>query len=144
MNATPPRTALVTGASRGLGAAMAAELRRRGLKVVTPTRAEMDLSRPESVNAYVDSHRDLPVDILVNNAGVNFLNPLAAVDAASWQTMLQTNLTSALQLIQAFAPGMATRGWGRIVSVSTIFSLVTKEKRAAYSMTKAALNALTR
>jgi 3-oxoacyl-[acyl-carrier protein] reductase len=53
-------------------------------------------------------------------------------------------LTAPLRLIQAFAPSMQTRGWGRILNVSSIFSVVTKEQRAIYSMTKAALNALTR
>ena len=54
------------------------------------------------------------------------------------------NLTSARLLMQAVAPGMADRRWGRIVNISSIFSLVTKPRRAAYSATKGALNALTR
>jgi NAD(P)-dependent dehydrogenase (short-subunit alcohol dehydrogenase family) len=138
------RLALITGGSRGIGAAIRAELERRGCRVVTPSRVELDLGQPDSIDAYVKAQGRLAVDILINNAGINVLNPIPAIDAATWQAMLQTNLTAALRLIQAFAPGMASRGWGRILSVSSILSVVTRERRAAYSMTKAALNALTR
>ena len=139
-----PRLAFITGASRGIGAAIRAALEQRGCSVVAPSRAELDLSDPASVEAYLKVHSDLPVDILINNAGINFLNPIPAIDAATWQDMLQTNLTAALRLIQVFAPGMAGRHWGRILSVSSILGVVAREQRAAYSMTKAALNALTR
>ncbi|PWU09763.1 MAG: short-chain dehydrogenase [Verrucomicrobia bacterium] len=138
------RTALITGASRGIGAAIAAELGKRGVRVFGPARAELDLGHPASVDRYLAVQKDLAVDILVNNAGINVLNPIGSIDAAAWSSMIQVNLTSALRLIQAFAPGMAERKWGRVLSVSSVFSIVTKEKRAAYSMTKAALNALTR
>jgi 3-oxoacyl-[acyl-carrier protein] reductase len=104
----------------------------------------LDLSQPASVDAFLASHQNLTVDVLVNNAGINVLNPIEAIKVSDWAEMLQTNLTSALRLIQGYAPGMAARGWGRILSVSSILSVVTREKRAAYSMTKAALNALTR
>jgi NAD(P)-dependent dehydrogenase (short-subunit alcohol dehydrogenase family) len=138
------RLALITGASRGIGAAIRTELEKDGCHVVTPSRAELDLGKPDSIDAFVKAQGHLAVDILVNNAGINVLNLIPAIDAATWQTMLQTNLTAALRLIQAFAPGMASRGWGRILSISSILGVVTREQRAAYSMTKAALNALTR
>jgi NAD(P)-dependent dehydrogenase (short-subunit alcohol dehydrogenase family) len=139
-----PRTAFVTGGARGIGAAIATELTARGCTVIAPPRAELDLSQPASIDAYLSANPALKIDILINNAGINILKPVAELSSADWQSMLQTNLNSAIRLVQAFAPGMAARGWGRILNVSTIFSLVTKERRAAYSMTKAALNALTR
>lgn len=138
------RTVLITGGARGIGAAIAATLSARGCRVIAPPRSELDLSSPASVEAYIAANRELAVDILINNAGINVLRSIGEIDDASWQSMLQTNLSAALRLTQAFAPGMQSRGWGRILNVSTIFSLVTKERRAAYSMTKAALNALTR
>ena len=139
-----PRLALITGASRGIGAAIRTELERRGCRIVVPSRAELDLGKPDSINAYIEAQGHLAVDILINNAGINVLNPIPAIDEATWQAMLQTNLTAALRLTQAFAPSMAKRGWGRILSISSILGIVTREQRAAYSMTKAALNALTR
>ena len=89
--------------------------------MLTPSRLELDLANPASVESYVTTNKNLAVEVLINNAGINVLNPIEAIDAASWQAMLQTNLTSALRLIQAFAPGMAARHWGRIVSVSSVF-----------------------
>ncbi|MEY4489132.1 MAG: hypothetical protein RIQ79_1640, partial [Verrucomicrobiota bacterium] len=104
----------------------------------------LDLADPASLDAYLARHASTEIDILINNAGINVLQGLSTLEPSVWQAMLQVNLTSALRLTQAFAPGMAARGWGRVVNLSTIFSIVTKERRAAYSMTKAALNALTR
>jgi len=138
------RTILVTGGSRGIGAAIAARLRDDGHDVRTPTRDKLDLSSPGSIDAFLGRHGDEPVDVLVNNAGINVLRSIEELDDAAWQTMMQVNLTASLRLIQAFAPRMATRGWGRILNVASIFAVVTRERRAAYSMTKAALASLTR
>lgn len=138
------RTALVTGGARGIGEAIALRLERDGIRVVRPTRQELDLAVAESVAEWVLDHRSDEFDILVNNAGINVLGSIPELDLGTFDQMLQVNLRSALVLVKAFAPGMASRGWGRILNVSTIFSLVTKEKRAAYSITKSAINALTR
>jgi len=137
------RVALVTGASRGLGAAIADELARHGVTVLRPTREELDLRLPANIVRYTDAIHD-GVDILVNNAGINILNPVADIRAPDWQEMVQVNLTAPLLLGQRLSPGMAARRWGRIVNVSSILSLVTCERRAAYSAAKAGLNGLTR
>lgn len=138
------RTALVTGGARGIGAAIAARLESAGYRVIAPQRALLDLSSSASINAYIAVHGSEPVDVLVNNAGINTLRAIPEIDATTWGEMLQVNLSSALRLTQAFAPGMAQRGFGRILNMVSIFALVTRERRAAYSMTKAALAALTR
>ena len=138
------RTVLITGGARGLGAAMAKRFEQHGYVVWKPTRAELDLAQPDSVETFLARESSRSVDILINNAGINILNPIEAIDAQTWQTMLQVNLTSVLRLTQAFLPGMKERQWGRILNVSSILSLVARDKRAAYSMTKAALNAFTR
>ena len=138
------RTVLLTGGARGIGAAIATEFRRHGHDVLTPTRAELDLASAQSLEDFIRNAVDRPVDILINNAGINVLHRIETLDALAWQSMLQVNLTSPVRLTQAFLPGMEARGWGRVLCVSSIFSLVTKEKRAAYSMTKAALNAFAR
>jgi len=138
------KTALITGGARGIGAAMAERFQQEGYEVMKPTREEMDLANPESLEAFIARESSRPVDVLVNNAGINILNPIGSMDTVAWQTMLQVNLTSAVRLTQAFLPGMKERQWGRVLNVSSIFSLVTKERRAVYSMTKAALNAFTR
>ena len=138
------RTVLLTGGARGIGAAIAAEFRRHGHDVWAPTRSELDLASADALENFIRSSTARPVDVLINNAGINVLNRIETLDSAAWQMMLQVNLTSPVRLTQAFLPGMQARGWGRVLCVSSIFSLVTKEKRAAYSMTKAALNAFAR
>ncbi|MGE5786304.1 MAG: SDR family NAD(P)-dependent oxidoreductase, partial [Myxococcales bacterium] len=141
---TTRRTALITGGSRGIGRAIAQVLESQNLNVVTPSRQELDLGSRESIEAFIARHGDETIDILVNNAGINVIKALESVDVCTWDNMIQVNLGAAFRLVQAFAPRMADRGWGRILNLSTIFSLVTKEGRVSYSMTKAALNALTR
>lgn len=139
-----PRTALVTGGARGIGAAIAARLGSAGYRVIAPPRESLDLASSASIEAYLTAHGSEPVDVLVNNAGINTLRSISEIDPTTWGEMVQVNLSSALRLTQAFAPEMARRGWGRILNVVSIFALVTRERRAAYSMTKAALAALTR
>jgi 3-oxoacyl-[acyl-carrier protein] reductase len=138
------RTVFLTGGARGIGAAIREELTLRGCEVVAPSRNELDLANPQAVEKYLADHRDLYVDILINNAGINTPQALTEISQDYWQESLQANLSASLRLIQFFAPGMGKRGFGRILNISSIFSLVTKEGRCAYSMTKAALNALTR
>lgn len=144
MTTAAGRTVLITGGARGIGAAIVTRLRASGHEVLAPTRAELDLSLPESVDRFLARHRAVAIDILINNAGINLLRPIADIDDATWEAMLQVNVTSALRLTREIAPAMASRGWGRILNLASIFAVVTRERRGAYSMTKAALAALTR
>ena len=137
------RNVLITGGSRGIGAAIAARFAADGHRVVTPSREQLDLNNLDSLPEFLRL-QETPFDILVNNAGINFLNELPNVQLADWEMMLRVNLTSPLLLTQAVSVGMKAKGWGRIVNLSSIFSLVTKEGRAAYSASKSALNGLTR
>ena len=141
MNA--PRKVCVTGGSRGIGKAIAHRFRTAGHKVWTPTRQELDFGDPDQVQAFLAAH-PLDVDILVHSAGINILNTLEEISVDTWRRMIDTNLTSALLLIQGAAPHMASGGWGRIVTVSSIYSLLTRSGRGAYGATKAGLNSLTR
>jgi 3-oxoacyl-[acyl-carrier protein] reductase len=141
---TVSRKVLLTGGARGIGAAIAARLEAAGHEIVAPPRADLDLASPQSIDAFLSAHGSDQIDILINNAGINTLRVIPEIDANTWNEMLQVNLTAALRLTQAFGPAMANRRWGRILNVVSIFALVTRERRAAYSMTKAALAALTR
>lgn len=146
MERAEKRTALVTGAARGIGAAIASELTARGIRVLAPTRQDLDLSSPGSIDQFVQRQAEsgVHVDILVNNAGINFINPVENISQESWLNAFQVNLHAPFRLVQALAPSMKARQWGRIVNISSIFSLVTKEHRAAYSAVKSGLNGLTR
>lgn len=139
-----PRTALITGASRGIGSTIATCLREAGVKVIAPTRKELDLASSTSIKNYINQNQGRKIDILINNAGINALNLIEQISPSDWAEMIQINLTAPLQLIQSFSSQMRHQNWGRILNVSSIFGIVTKEQRAAYSATKAGLNGLTR
>ena len=141
--AQTPRVALVTGASRGIGLTIADELAGQGHTVLRPSRRELDLHDPASINAYCSKLTD-PVDILINNAGINPLLHISDLKAETIHEVLQVNLVSAMLLTSRLAPAMADRGWGRIVSVSSIWSIRGREKRAMYAASKAGLDAFTR
>jgi 3-oxoacyl-[acyl-carrier protein] reductase len=135
----------ITGASRGIGRAVAERYAAAGYAVVAPGRDELDLSRPEAVEAYAARCGGLiEADILVNNAGINNITPLAEMTLAGWRQMQDVNLTAPLLLTRYAAAAMARKGWGRIVNVSSCYSFITRRGRSAYSATKAALNSLTR
>ena len=130
------RTALVTGASRGIGSAIAQRFEELGARVLAPSRAKLDLADDDSVDRYLAGLQG-PVDILVNNAGVN---PLGAAAEASDEEIAETlhvNLVSPMRLARAVAPAMAARGYGRILNVSSIWAVVAKPRRFAYSASKA-------
>lgn len=137
------RTALITGAARGIGSAVAQLFHDHGAKILAPTRKELDLSSNDSIDRYC-SQLNQPVDIIVNNAGIN---PLGAADEFSDTDLaeaIQVNLVAPMRLIRALSPGMAQRGHGRIVNISSIWSGVAKPRRFVYSTTKAGINGMTR
>jgi len=138
------RTALVTGAARGIGAAIAGALQQQGWQVLTPTRDVLDLAEPQSVGTYLAGIADQPIDGLVINAGINNPAPLGTLNATDWARIQQVNLTSAFTLISALAPAMADRGFGRIVGISSAYALRARAGRAAYSASKSALESLIR
>lgn len=137
------RVALVTGASRGIGAAIATVLAREGARVLTPSRLEMDLKNPNSIERYVNTVEG-PIDILVNNAGINFLAGFDEFDLVRLNETLQINLVAPLHLTGLVAERMRANRYGRIVNLSSIWSLVSKERRVAYTASKSAINGVTR
>ncbi len=134
--------ALVTGGSRGIGAAIAEVLTDASWQVLAPTRSELDLSNSGSIDEFlVDSPK---VFGLVLNAGINEPAEIADIDDATWQRTLDINTASAFRLVRALAPQMAETGGGRIVAVSSAYAGRARMGRAAYGASKAALEALVR
>jgi len=138
-----PRTALVTGASRGIGRAIADQFKRDGLRLLLPSRQEMDLLSNRSIDAYIDALTE-PVDILVNDAGINRLGEITVFSDGDLQDTVQTNLVAPIRTAQRLIPGMMLRRYGRIVNISSIWSAVSKPGRLTYSVSKSGLNAFTR
>lgn len=136
------RVALVTGASRGIGQAIANKFREMGYNVLTPAREELDLSSNSSIDEFARSTGR--IDVLVNNAGINPLAGIHELEDKDLTDTLQTNLLAPIRLIQRVIPSMIEQKYGRIVNISSIWSQKTKQRRISYSTTKSALNGMTR
>lgn len=160
------RTALVTGANRGIGLAIAAGLSKcQGIRVLVGSRrleegehatktfggnavaVPLDLSEPDPLRLQVQQIVEVHggIDILVNNAGVLESGNLLEIEREKLNHTLQVNFLAPLELIRGLVPGMNTRGYGRIVNVSSGWGSFAEglSGPAAYSISKAALNAVT-
>src|SRR5947209_17918717 len=161
------KTALVTGASQGIGEAIARLLGRQGARVVLAARNEeklkrlaaridagggcarplaLDMTQPETFGERLKS---LPadyaaVDILVNNAGITADNLLARMSLDDWERVLRTNLTGAFALSKEVVRGMMKRRWGRIINVSSVVGMMGNAGQANYAASKAGLIGFTK
>src|SRR5919109_1616406 len=138
------RVAVVTGASRGIGAVAADMLEADGVKVLRTSRREgIDVTAPDAAELIAERAPG-PVDILVNNAGTSFAKPLDELTDDDWNGLWELHVMASMRLMRAFAPGMAERGWGRIVNVASSAGKRPSLTKAAYSGTKAAQLSLSR
>lgn len=157
------KTALITGASKGLGKAMALALAEAGARVVLVSRDEARLHEVAAAiraqggaaeifvadvtdEAQVDRVRESfaaklgsALHILINNAGINIRKPLVEFSLAEWNSVMTTNVTSAFLLCRAFIPMMRGRGYGRIINLTSMMSHISLPGRTAYSSSKTAL-----
>jgi len=162
-----PRVALVTGASRGIGRAVAIALAEAGASVAINYRTQKgaaeevrsiirNLGRPAvilqadvSLSADVDQlleaveHELGPVDILVNNAGITQIKPFQELTEADWDELLRVNLKSAFLLVSRVLPGMRQRRWGRIINLSSVAAQTSGVIAHHYAASKAGLIGLT-
>jgi NAD(P)-dependent dehydrogenase (short-subunit alcohol dehydrogenase family) len=155
--------ALVTGATSGIGRAVALDLARDGFDVIVhgrdPDRGAETVRQLESEGGTgrfiaadlgdADAVRELAnqageVEVLVNNGGFSWFGPSAELDTETFDELFASNVRAAYQLVAALAPGMAARGHGSIVSVDSMAGHVGLSGGAAYGATKAALTAMTR
>jgi 3-hydroxybutyrate dehydrogenase len=149
-------TVLVTGAASGIGEGLALGLARGGLHVVVSDlerfdapgvaariRAEggsaestaLDVTSDDSVAAAM-AGLSRPLDVLVNNAGLQHVAPLEEFPIAKWDYLVQVMLTGAARLTRAVLPGMRQRGFGRIINIGSIHSLVGSPFKSAYVAAK--------
>lgn len=149
------RTALVTGAASGIGAACAVALANAGAHVLV---ADRDAVGAEGVAAEVGGEvlvidladldalaaRTFDADILVNNAGIQTVAPIVDFDPATFRRMLDVMVTAPFLLTRAVLPGMYARGWGRIVNISSVHGLRASEYKSAYVTAKHALEGLSK
>ena len=136
------RTALITGSTGGIGKSLVSSLQ-ENVNVISPTRKELDLSSNSSICDYISS-LDVPIDIIVNCAGIHKAGNCEDLTVHDFQNILQINLIAPFQIISGLVKGMKERKYGRILNISSIWSIVSKEKRSIYSASKSGLDGLTR
>jgi NAD(P)-dependent dehydrogenase (short-subunit alcohol dehydrogenase family) len=162
------KVALVTGGARGLGRTMALALAEAGADVAISGRtretlddaaAEIAAATGRRVQGFVadvtrgDEVARLaaevpaalgPIDILINNAGNNIRGSVQELSEADWDSVLDTNLKGPFLCSRAIGPEMAKRGWGRVINLGSILSVIGIPGRAPYASAKAGVTALTR
>lgn len=166
-NALEGKIAVITGASRGLGRAIALALGGAGAKLALVARDREKLNETAAEAAELGAEpavfvanltdeaqvgtleheviaRFGRVDILINNAGVNVRKPVVDYTLEEWRKVIDTNLTSVFLMCRAFVPHMRGRGYGRILNLTSIMSHVSLPGRGPYSASKAGLLGLTR
>lgn len=164
MGALDHKVAIVTGASRGIGRAIAETFAREGARVVICGRKQESIAQvaleigpaARAIGCHVGRLTELEnlvatttrefghIDILVNNAGTNVgQGPCLAIDEGQFDKMIEVNLKSAFRLTNLVAPRMCERGSGSIINMSSISGLRPQREGMLYSMTKAALIMMT-
>ena len=145
------KACLVTGGSRGIGAAVARLLRAEGAEVLTVARGKgsdlaLDLTDPHAGEQAVQEcqARLGAIDVLVNNAGTTEAKPLPELEDSDWQAQWELHVMAPMRLMRAAAPRMAERGEGRIVNVCSSSGKRPSLTNGAYSVTKAAQLSLSR
>jgi NAD(P)-dependent dehydrogenase (short-subunit alcohol dehydrogenase family) len=136
------RLVVVTGGTRGIGAAVAKRFTDLGDRVVALGRADCDVTDETAVARVFGSLDE--VDVLVNNAGISSSAPLAKTSLADWRSQLDVNATGAFLCTRAVLPGMLARNHGRIVTVASTAGRVGQAYTPAYSASKHAAMGLTR
>ena len=161
------KTAVITGASRGLGRAMALALGAAGARLALVSRQREPLltvaGEARTLGAEVEVfvadvtdeaqvrrlegeviQRFGPVQILINNAGVNIRKPVTEFTLDEWRTVLDTNLTGVFLLCRSFVPHLKGQGYGRILNLTSIMSHIALPGRAAYAASKTGLLGFTK
>lgn len=159
------RNILITGAGSGIGAGLAVHLAEAGHRVVVTDldgaaaaavahgieaaggrahAAALDVSDAAAVAALFADPITGPVDVVVNNAGLQHVRRLEEFDPARWQLLVNVMLVGAAQMMRAALPGMRARGFGRIVNIGSIHSLVASPYKSAYIAAKHGLIGLSK
>lgn len=134
--------AVVTGGSRGIGAAVVRTLESFGARVTIIRQATVDVADADAVARAFETFG--PVDILVNSAGVAASAPFAKTDDALWRRMMAVNLDGTFYCMRAVLPSMVKAGWGRIVNIASTAGLVGYRYVSAYTAAKHGVIGLTR
>jgi len=155
------KTAIVTGATRGIGQKIAEDLYDLGATLIL-TGADrdrikrlrgnkrrkyyhLDFLEDESVSEFIETLEEYEkIDICINNAGINRINYIYDIMEEDWDRIMKVNLSGPFRLIKEAARIMKKKRYGRIVNIASIYGTITREKRAAYTASKSGLIGLTK
>ncbi len=159
------QVALITGATRGIGKQIAEDLGNLGAELIlTGTqkmqietlKAESDRQRRQrhyhcvdftcegSTEAFLRELAKYPrIDVCINNAGINRINMITETDLADWEAIIKVNMRAPFLIVRQVGEKMKQNRYGRIVNISSIFGLLGRQKRGAYTMSKYGLRGLT-
>jgi 3-oxoacyl-[acyl-carrier protein] reductase len=133
---------LVTGGNGEIGKAIVDEFIYQGHQVFSPSSKELDLNSISSIESYFK--KDNKINIFVHCAGINNPVPFLDLDDHSLEKTLNINSLSCIKITKFLLPSMIENQFGRIINISSLWSILSSPKRTAYSVSKAALDAFTR
>ncbi len=113
-----------------------------GAKVIAPGRMELDLLEPKSICSYLD--QNISPDIFIHCAGINELAGIGEINREILDSVFQVNYYAPVALLKQFSEQMKRNRWGRIIFISSVYAMVTRERRIAYASSKHALTGLTK
>lgn len=137
------RKVLITGGSRGIGAALVKQYQNSGYEVIAPSRQELNLLDNDSIKKFIQQYEKRGIDIIVNNAGINDLGLIDEIDDENIFNTLQTNLIAPMKLLRGFVPYMKKQNYGRVVNIASIWAIVSKPGRVTYSASKNGIHGVT-
>ncbi len=154
------KTVLVTGGTRGIGASIVRHFENLNAEVIatgankdqlhksTNRRVKyhyLDLKNEKSISDFIEYiSQQKKIDVLINNAGMNKIDPIEKIKDEDWHNIYNINLYGPFVLTREISKIMKKNKYGRIVNIASIFGVISREKRAAYSSTKAGLIGLTK
>src|SRR5260221_9248656 len=137
------KTVLLTGASRGIGKAIAKRLQKEYILLI-PNRQELDLSDNDSIDIFIKKHLHIKIDIIINNAGINIPQWIDEMTDENISKTIQINLAAPIRLVCGFVKQMKKNKWGRIINISSTYGIVARGKQTLYSSTKHGINGFTK
>ena len=149
---------LITGGSKGIGKQLVDDFIKLNAKVIsTSTQVtknknkknlvleNLDFNNSQSINYFINKIKKIKkIDVLINNAGVNKINSVNDVNLSDWEKIQNVNIKGPILLTKEISKIMMKKKSGKIVNISSIFGVISKEKRSLYSASKSALLGLTR
>jgi NAD(P)-dependent dehydrogenase (short-subunit alcohol dehydrogenase family) len=148
---------LITGATRGIGRQIAEDMLSAGANVIVTGTSKKSLDgltgdflkipvnflNKKSSQDFIDFISNKRIDVCINNAGINKIGEIENIDERDWDSIIKVNLSTPFKIIKEVSKGMKNNKYGRIVNISSIWGVISKEYRGPYSSSKFGLVGLT-